>query len=93
MSLIIVLKQLDSAGRKIVMERHVPFTVNYKRQLPELSHDDIEYIQADGDELDVILDCFEGIPYLYRLNKEPQRTFCPVQRWYGDWAKQIYFNL
>ena len=39
-------------------------------------------IQADGDELDHILQKFENLP----------KSNAPVQRWFGDHAKFIFHN-
>lgn len=44
---------------------------------------DVEQVQADGDELTVILNSIEGIP---KTNK-------PIQTWYGDNAKFIIKNV
>jgi len=44
---------------------------------------DIEYIQANGDELELILSSFKNLPYSNQ----------PVVKWYGDMAKFIMANI
>jgi hypothetical protein len=92
MSLLVVLKSLNPKTKK---EFHVPFSGT----LPNLDPDEIEFIQADGDELDCIRDLFttfgEMVPGVGRIN---QILSIPIPkhrvvRWYGDIAKTIYFNL
>lgn len=52
--------------------------------LPYIETQCIQFIQADGDELDHIKNQFgDTIPFSKR----------PVQSWYGDFAKSIVFAL
>lgn len=87
--LIVVLKSMRILGNTKTqnsLELHVPF-----RNLPTLVGEEIDYIQADGDELLEIASTFE-IGTL-----DPQLTIPMtnnrVVKWYGDIAKTIYFNL
>ncbi len=80
MSLYVVLKSKDAHGKQNAIERHIPF-----KNLPTLVNEEIDYIQADGDELIAIRQLFpEAIPF-------PQGK--RVVRWFGDLAKTIYYNL
>lgn len=51
--------------------------------LPEIQPFMVRRIQADGDELDLILLSFQNLPH----------TEERVQIWYGDLAATIYANL
>ena len=46
--------------------------------------EEIEVIQADGDELDHIIRNFSNLPFAKNVR---------VHRWHGDLAKLIYYNL
>ncbi len=45
---------------------------------------DVQVVQADGDELQYIIDYMPNVPYANTR---------PVNRWYGDMAKFIAGNL
>jgi hypothetical protein len=59
------------------------------KPLPSLVSEEIDYIQATGEELKAIKEAFMlsngtvTIPF----------TNCSVMRWYGDIAKTIFYNL
>ena len=81
MSLYVVYKTKNAHGIPKELEHHIPF----KGNLPDLKRDEIDFIQADGDELQAIKETFgDSIPLPYL-----RRVAC----WYGDIAKTIYFNL
>ena len=82
MSLFVVLKSKNRhAGEQNYLERHIPF---HNGSMPTLVNEEIDYIQADCDELDEIRRIFAGtIPDSFRR----------VVRWYGDIAKTIYYNI
>jgi hypothetical protein len=82
MALYVFLKSSNSIGEQNFMEFHVPFGKSYER--PRLENEEIDRVQADGDELDFILRNFANLPYAYDKL---------VKTWYGDMAKLIYFNL
>ena len=80
MALYVVLKSKNpETGNPNTLELHVPF-----KNLLKLENEEIDFIQADGDELEAITDNFFCL--LSPSNKR-------VVRWYGDIAKTIYFNL
>ena len=54
-----------------------------KRVLEGSNLGEILLVQADGDELEKILEDFQGIP----------RSKSSVQKWFGDHAKFIAHNL
>jgi hypothetical protein len=82
MSLFVIFESKNAVtGVQNSLERWVPFT---SANLPKLVGERIDYIQADGDELDVILGSFENLP-VARKKK--------IFRWYGDLAMTIYNNL
>ena len=74
-------------GRQIptVMSWHVgdvlPF--DFRDHVQEVTE-----VQADGDELQLILDQATGLPMVNRIGNYPR-----VQHWYGDHAKWIVANL
>lgn len=92
MSLYVILKSRRvSDGEQNEFERHVPFTFG---TMPQLENEEIDYIQADGDELEAIRRHFSYSP------KDGSGLVCSIPfcgnrvvRWYGDIAKTIYFNL
>ena len=83
MSLYVVFKSKNFAGRPNHIELHVPFGKSYER--PDTEKEEIDYVQADGDELDYVLNTFIYLPR--------PLTGKPVVKWFGDDAKFIYFNL
>lgn len=83
--LYIVLKSINArTGKQNEIQAHIPF-----RLLPTLVNEELDFIQADGDELDAILYTFlsDG-GYTIPVPRDNR-----VVRWYGDIAKTIYFNL
>lgn len=56
-------------------------------------------VQADGDELDYIVENFQAIPLAWNVKKNIENSgvnrklLNRVQRWFGDHAKFIYHNL
>lgn len=98
MAMFVILKSLNSHGKQNQVELHVPFA-----NLPQFVNEEIDFIQADGDELDTILrsfrapqigDNFFSIPVVHVFGEGLEiRRPKVVQRWYGDIAKTIYFNL
>lgn len=60
------------------IERHIG------TELPELDNEVVTEIQADGDELEFILDNFRSLPLTYGKL---------VVRWFGDHARFIYHNM
>ena len=81
MSLYIVFKSKNSAGEQNHAEFHVPFS---PLRLPRFVNEEIDYIQADGDELDYINANFLNIPNPFKKR---------VVRWFGEMARFIYNNL
>lgn len=60
--------------------------------------DDVEFLQADGHELQEIQKIFSkdvsnGFPYSSTAVYSIPMSHKPVQRWYGDIAKTILFSL
>jgi hypothetical protein len=83
MALFVILKSkrmLDNKPNEF--ERHIPFD---RSTLPALINEEIDSIQADGDELDEI---YEFFPYL-----DEHRMGNRVVTWSGEVASLIYFNL
>jgi translation elongation factor P/translation initiation factor 5A len=83
MSMFVILKSKDGRGRANSFERHTNV------ELPKLENEEINFIQADGDELEFIIAHFSNILLAYDKNDH----CCIVQKWFGDQAKFIYFNL
>lgn len=88
MALFVVLKSLNGGGKPNQLELYVPFT-----NLPRLENEEIDFIQADGTELDQILDQFPEAPLAYRRLTDNHRAPKKVIKWFGECAKFIYFNL
>lgn len=98
MAMFVVLKSKNSEGKPNNASVHTPFI-----NLPKFDGEEIDFIQADCDELDEIATKFTqgGIARV----SDSEETICPptysipmpngkrVVRWYGDIAKTIYFNL
>jgi hypothetical protein len=70
---------------------YIDWHVGYS--LPRISPLDIEFIQADGDELDYVVRLFtpirDGVSRPCTIPVPRQR----VVRWYGDIARTIYANI
>ena len=82
MALYVVLKSKRvHDGEPNSLEFHVPFA---PARIPTLVNEEIDYIQADCDELDYINNEFRNLP-----NPIHKR----VVRWYGEMARFIYQNL
>lgn len=86
--LTIALKSTNAQGKQNFLDRHILF---YTGAMPTLVNEEIDYIQADGDELLAIAKNF----MLGEIN--PQITI-PMSnrrgvRWYGEMAKFIYYNI
>lgn len=90
--LYVQLKSKDVNGKPNCLELHLPF---YPAKTPELDNEEIDFIQADWDELDVIRQCFpEDIcAGVYCPDVQRGPVLRNSMRWYGDMAKFIYFNL
>lgn len=99
MAMFVILKSLNLHGKQNQAELHIPFA-----NLPQFVNEEIDFIQADGDELGTILssfrapqvgDNFFSIPVVHVFGEGLLQIRRPkaVQRWYGDIAKTIYFNL
>lgn len=95
--LVVTLKPRGADGKQLEREFHAPFTA-----MPEFKNVEIDFIQADGHELDVIVSSFlaeanvgnetVGDAWLkFPTIPVPEKRL--VVRWYGDLAKTIYFNL
>jgi hypothetical protein len=85
MAMYVVFKSKNAMGKQNSAELHIPFGC-----LPEFEGEEIDYIQADCDELDEILSRFQsqdGTPTI------PIAEGRNVMRWYGCLAKCIYYNL
>ena len=52
--------------------------------LPDVGFSDVEIIEANGEELKIILADFHNIPYIHGTS---------IMTWYGEWAQFIYKNL
>lgn len=83
--LVVVLRSFNLRGHKNEIQCHIPF---HNGSMPPLNNEEIDFIQADGDELDEILKCFQSIPIPID-DGDPKR----VCRWYGEMASFIYFNI
>lgn len=86
--LTIALKSTDVQGKQNFIDRHIPF---HTGAMPTLVNEEIDYIQADEDELLAIAENFTiG-------SVDPQLTIPMsnrrVVRWYGEMAKFIYYNI
>lgn len=87
--LTVVLKSrtMDVSNKQNELERHVPF---HNGSLPKLDNEEIDFIQADGNELEDIIASFtigtEQITIPLPANKR-------VVRWYGEMARFIYQNI
>jgi hypothetical protein len=89
MSMFVVLKSLSGRDGRNQFETHIPF-----KNLPTLVNEEIDFIQADGDELDHILFQFLNGSNPFSMNFTiPVPKDREVVRWYGDIAKTIYYNL
>lgn len=83
--LAIVLKSKDSIGMKDAntLVQHIPFV-----NMPSLVNEEIDYVQADGDELEHIQNQLH-----HKTNNVPTHINRAVVRWDGDLAKFIYYNI
>lgn len=85
--LVVVYKQTDNSTVYDVTES----TWHVGEKFPILYHGirRVQEIQADGDELNAITRRLEGIPYSLRTAVDGNFSHSRVQRWFGDFAKQI----
>jgi hypothetical protein len=88
MAFYVVFKSKNAAGKQNYIEAHVPL-----KPLPQFENEEIDYIQADCDELDLIIDTFNSSIPTNSVPTIPLACRKRVHRWYGDIAKTIYFNL
>ena len=65
------------------IQANIPFSREFAKEMYEWGKQDmIDYIQADGDELDFILSRFKNIPHCYSI--------CV---WHGEMARFIAANF
>lgn len=82
--------QADPKGEVIELEWHINETL-YSRE--RSLHDYVAtLVQADGHELDYVLDNYQNIPWASKKNEEHLQKI-RVQRWRGDFAAFIVDHL
>lgn len=92
--LYIVLKGHGNGLGHSMTSRPTEYTWHVGQRLPDgIEIDRITEVQADGDELEHVIQRSQNLPTSFEsdcaINKRPSR----VQRWFGDAAKWIVANI